>query len=248
MAGFARTESMRKAKVAGGPWQDILTLADDDGWLCVFDPTNPNTRTLRNSGGTDYVTQIADGLGNVSALVQATEANQLALVPGAFGDLDGMTMGATTFMRSASNFPTQLSHPCIWLQIRRLDSFDNLGIKSSATSNTTSDEMMVYSENFSWGGYPGLFAGAGLVAGSRTLDIEVISGLFNGASSKVFRNGTQLGSTGNTGTRRARGVTIGANPDNSGYFWIGRLGLLMIRDDGDETAMQDMVTEVLSHM
>ncbi|MDP2619922.1 MAG: hypothetical protein Q8P46_07050, partial [Hyphomicrobiales bacterium] len=53
-------------------WEQILDLATADGWTAVYDPTNPDTRTLRVDGADSYFESIADGLGNLPDLTQAT--------------------------------------------------------------------------------------------------------------------------------------------------------------------------------
>jgi hypothetical protein len=242
--GFFRGESFLKAKAAAsGPWAELFDLALADGWLALFDPTNPGTRTLRNSGGTDYVEAIADALGNWPDLVQATEANQPALVPGHFGDLDGLSFnGSSTAMRGASSV-TPVSQPTMIVQVRELSTLDHYRFNISATGRTAGYEHHCYVESFVWGGYPGIFAGGGLVGGARTLDPVVMAGIFNGTSSKLFRNGTQLGSTGNAGTRQIDGLSLGVNVVGSdSQHWPGWIGPTLIRADANETAMADMVS------
>ena len=224
-------------------WRVIRDLADVDGWLACFDPSNPETRTFRNSGGTDYVTTIEDGLGNWPDVVQGTAANQPAFAPGHFGLLDGMGFnGSSHGMRGASSV-TPISQPNIILQLRELSTLDFPRFNISATGRTSNYEHHLYVESFSWGGFPGLFAGGGLVGGTRTTNPVVAAGIFNGSSSKIFRNGTQLGSTGNAGTRQLDGLSIGFNIVGAdSQHWPGWIGPTLVRNDADETIMARMAT------
>lgn len=83
---------------AAEPFQQILNLATEDGWTAVYDPTNPNTRTLRASGGSQFVAAIADGLGNLPDAAQNTEADQPELIVGHFGKLDSIRSAVSEFL------------------------------------------------------------------------------------------------------------------------------------------------------
>jgi hypothetical protein len=79
------------------PWQQIIDLADDDGWTSVYDPNNPNTRTLREGGGTHHYTEFADGLDNTGPYAQAAEASQ-PIRATALGGYHVMDMDSERFM------------------------------------------------------------------------------------------------------------------------------------------------------
>ena len=220
-------------------WEVIAELAAHDGWACCFDPTNPNTRTLRNSGGTDYVTAIEDGLGNWPDLVQATEAKQPLLSPGYFGKLDGLEMNGSSHSMATDSSITAVAQPTTHMQVRRLSTLAFPRFNIGMTSYGSGNEQHCYVESFSWGGYSGAFAGSGLVGGARQLTPEVMSTVFNGGSSVIYRNGTSTAS-GNAGTRQINGLTLGANVGQAGQFWPGELGPTLVRLDGNADARARM--------
>lgn len=220
-------------------WQVIAELAAHDGWACCFDPTNPNTRTLRNSGGTDYVTAIADALGNWPDLVQATEAKQPPLSPGYFGRLDGLAMNGSSHSLQTSAPIAAVAQPTTHMQVRRLATLDHYRFNISMTSHGAGNEQHCYVESFVWGGYSGAFAGGGLVGGARQLTPEVMATVFNGGSTVIYRDGTSTAS-GNAGTRQINGLTLGSNIGQASEFWPGELGPTLVRLDGDAGARTRM--------
>jgi hypothetical protein len=64
-----------------------------------------------------------------------------------------------------------------------------------------------------------LFAGSTYTTTlAENYGFKVLTAEFNGTSSKLYANGTQIGTTGNAGTQATNQITVGANFDGSGGF------------------------------
>ena len=234
--------------VVGGsspPWKQIYDLAVADGWTGLYDPSNPNTRTLRNSGGTDYVTDLADALGNLTALSQSTAANQPSLGAGQLGELDGMLFDGSNDSLSTSAFSSALSQPNFIASVFR----DTLGT-SSATSRFIHGGIAGSSNqhNF-WENTAQFHMRAGTSAGpydSISTNNRVAGLLFNGASSSMIIDNTTHATS--AGTASVTGLRVGINAAGSGDYWTGYIGAVVIFDGSPSTAVRDRMLELLREL
>lgn len=219
------------------PWQQILTLAEDDGWTAVYDPTNPNTRTLRESGGDLFVAEIADGLGNMPALTQATEADQFKLLPGHFGQLDGLEGNGTSRIMSSSTF-TAHAQPNFDVVVARDDGGSNERVMTDGSTWNHRQQTGVTSS----GAYI-LFANTSLTGSATDTDKHIFGSLFNGASSVLYRDSSSIMS-GDAGSDGRNGFMLGCR-DTGGNIWTGELGVHLHYNGEPSSAVRTRMFDLL---
>jgi len=197
---FTDGDTFNTHHVINGVMTDIKQLALDDGWLAVYDPTDTPTVTLNGSN----VAAIADGLGNLSDLAQGTSAAQPLLNDFAYGALTGVTNAEGDYLDTGTE---SLSQPLFYCFVMKLnETSDNYStVDSGDTGNRTLLELTS-------GGNYRLYAGTVLdSAGSlANTSVHVVSALFNGASSYIRVDGTQVAS-GNAGSQTQPNIRVGAN-------------------------------------
>lgn len=125
--------------------QQILDLASADGWTAVWDQSNPDTRTTRESGGSTFISAIADGLGNAGDHSEATESlqpilsNGLTLYDGADDKLAASISGLVTAdMRFYMVMQTSQATRFICLSF---DGTSNLGLAADGDANPANTNM-----------------------------------------------------------------------------------------------------------
>lgn len=215
----------------GNPSEQLRQLAEEDGWLSLWDPTNIPTRTLVSGN----VNVLNDRLGNLPNLVAPVASSRLPLLENYFGGLSGMSAGQGR--RMWSNFPQVLSDqativavanngPPASSGIRTL--FD--GVNSSSTRNIHrfsisastgfgNEDYEVYTQ--AMGGF--------IRSGRYPVDTEshIFTGVFDGPRSYVTIDG-QLCSYGNRGTAQTlAGIYVGADSRTRNY-WTGAIGPILI--------------------
>lgn len=234
-----------RAVGAAAPYQQILALAASDGWTAVYDPTNPETRTLRADGSKNYVTEIEDGLGNLPALRQATEANQPLLVPGGFGVLDAMEFnGTSTNLVVPSAEMTAIERPFILSMLERKGAynFSMLWAGSVAT-----DRFLRFNSS---SGIRWAIEDSGIRLHSASTASEGESSLFSAkfvddpGNSKAWIN-SALEIDDLLGTGNMEQITWGMQSNNL-VFHDDYIGVGLVRSDGDETALRRMEDLILS--
>jgi hypothetical protein len=239
MPGFVRVESMLKAKVSSGllPWEQVQALAVADGWLACWDPGNPTTRTI-DSG---RVASIADGLGNLPAIAQATAGVRPILEEEEFGALDAMTMRGNHLV--SADFGSPLSMPVTVLQVRRHDAPDSTSkiIMSHTAYGGAEFGMYVQHGASTAQGRAGLWAGGDVIAADNTSTgaIRVVAGIFDGASSAIWQNGASIAS-GNAGGHTNARCVVGIGPNLASNVWEGEVGVTLYRADADTTPIAAM--------
>lgn len=228
--GFANWSGMGTFVAASSPSAQILTLAAADGWAAVYDPTNPDTRTLRTSGADSFVSAIADGLGNFPTLVQATEANQPKLTIGAFGSLDAVLSDGAGEMLSVdiTDVPQPFSFVALgqWMGAAT-------GVNAFLFRTDFSGRGFQYRTNTTWQWN----LGSGIVSAADS-NQHVLAGVANGASSKIRVDGV-VTVTNNAGANSMIRVDY-AGSDAGISSWNGLVGPLLLRADADEAAIGRM--------
>ncbi|MFW6077403.1 MAG: hypothetical protein ACOC71_06605, partial [Hyphomicrobiales bacterium] len=216
-------------------WQQILTLAEDDGWTAVYDPTNPDTRTLCDDGGDLFVAEIADGLGNLPALVQATEANQFKLLTGHFGQLDGLEGNGTSTLMASSTFTTH-AQPNFDVVVARFGG----GATRTMLDSTTDNRQLTGIDGS--GNYI-MYAGSSLTGPAANTDSHVFGALFNGASSALYEDSSSImsGDAGSDGRDQCR---VGCR-DTDGNIWNGDLGVYLHFNGEPSSAVRTRMFDLL---
>lgn len=223
----------------GGVSQQILDLASADGWAAVYDVTNPDTRTTRESGGSTFISAIADGLGNLPDLVQATEAEQPELVVGRFGQLDGVLFdSADQKLVIASSF-TELTQPTFRMGlVEDLDT--GTGFRYALSVTNASLRNLIYTSGATrelkfYSGAEAVFGGG--IGNNKS----IVGALFNGANSRGYLNSAE-GNSDNAGAEGIDTLKWSFNASGtSGSRWEGHIGLDLLYDgDPGEAKRQRM--------
>jgi hypothetical protein len=211
-------------------WRRILNLATADGWTGLYDPTNPNTRTLRVDGADSYFSAIADGLGNLPDLVQATESKQMLLSVGAFGKLDAAMGNANLITSMATNAFADLAQPFFGIIIGKLTSA--LGANRKLVDGVSGTKRMLISTN---GTSFLIYSGATLAGANEDNNSHVHGGFYNDMGSEFYIDGA-LSASGAAGTQSVSGFTIGTQFDLASSWWIGPIGPLLFYHGNPGTA------------
>lgn len=207
-------------------WERILDLAVLDGWKAIYDPTNPNTRTLRSSGGVDYVTKLEDGLGNLPPLTQATAASQPVFVPGGFGSLDAV-MGATSKIMATVAF-TNLPQPNSVMVLGK--SSDRSGLPRLVDSPLGGRHLIGAYQDGSWSKWC-IWADQYVMSGPSDAEAHLFEGVFSGASSTLSIDGGVV-ATGNPGNDGLGSLSYGGKVGGSAAgFWKGPMSVIAIHDN-----------------
>lgn len=226
--------SIRGNGVGGGgaapsPYEQILALANADGWLASYDPTNPDTRTLRVSGEDTFVTASVDGLGNRETIVQATEARQPKLITGAFGSLDALDR---ITIESLNANLTNISQPFAMTMVFKWTSGVGTIVQTDGSGNGFRMQGgTAYRVKF----------GLNLDFSFSDTNPHVVTVIANGASSSLRLDGVSQGS-GDAGTAALDVIDLPATAGTSGV--VGRIGPLLIRDDvstAEIAAMEELL-------
>ena len=221
--------------------EQILTLATADGWTAVYDPTNPNTRSLRVDGDNSYYEEIEDGLGNLPALAQASASLQPLYVVGGFGQLDAGRVNALEYLTTGLNAFTSIPQPYVIGGLVKLAeataTFRRIFTGTQAGTAGTSGAYLAKSDAGNWGYYAGALVAS---AAAADTDAHNLFGLFNGASSSLRLDGTGI-AAGDPSTRAFVDLTYGARADGATPI-IADLGVLLVRADVDAAAVGRMET------
>jgi hypothetical protein len=193
--GMVGSSLRRQSNPTQPPWQQVLTLAQADGWSGLYDPTNPNTLTV---SGDNKVAAISDALGTFPDAVQATDANKPILYTGEFGQLDGIgnaASGASTKFLQTTSF-TSVSQPYSIVALGKW--YDSSAANSALYGNDSTTGIRVLHS-----GLDDTVSGIGANGGSDTINFGHINFaahlyaiVWNGSSTKgYFDGGAEL--TGN---------------------------------------------------
>lgn len=111
-------ESAVDSRVQGSQaFRRIVELAARDGWLAVYDPTNPGTTTVGSDG---TVRGIEDALGNLPEIVPTTEGRP-RFVEGEFGQLAGCSTDGDNATLLRATFDAPLEQPTTVVVVARAD-------------------------------------------------------------------------------------------------------------------------------
>jgi hypothetical protein len=89
-------------------------------------------------------------------------------------------------------------------------------------------------------GFLGIYANAGLVSATASLTMDVVTAQFDGATSRIWRNGTLIAGPGNAGPHGVAGVTLGARYDGVdpfGGYIMAYLGYPGVHSDAQRNAI-----------
>jgi hypothetical protein len=204
------------------PAQQILNAATAAGATAVYDPDNPDTWSLRESGGTFFYSAVADGLGNKETLAQATEARQPQQRTLSTGRKVWDAPVADRFM--LAEFAADIAQPNTIVAVFR-------------SANDTQTSKAIVDSFAATGGRQQLATGTGAVhrmhAGAN-VDRSVIDTNwrlaqcnFDGAASALFLEGAQDGAAGNAGANALGGIGILAANATTANF-LGSLGPVIV--------------------
>lgn len=223
-------------------WEQILELAEEDGWLAAYDPTNPNTRTVVDG----YVSVIADGLGNLPNLAQATAGSRPAFLSSEFGALAGLDgTNEVRFLRTAA-FSANLTQPNFILAIGRNESEVQAGrfLVDGIASGARNGILMKNAT-----GNPFIALGGSEMALGPDGDTEphFIAALLNGTSSQIYLDG-HVRYIGNAGTHELSGLTLGERFASNGTHWDGAYGLLLVYDGDPPLEVKQRMFDLISRL
>lgn len=216
---------------AASAHQQLLTLGQDEEWDGLYDPTNPDTRTLRDDSGTLFAAEYEDGLGTLPDLAQATEGSQLKHIEEAFGSLDaarGEDASAGTEIMQTSEFAAAWSQPNTLMTVHRIDGlptswdfvlFDGLDADHLQRLYVTT------------GGDYALHAGSLQDTGvAADTDPHVICVIFDGADSELWIDAVKVWTApGTVGAHELNGLTF-ANRQQGSRGHFGPLGPMLLKN------------------
>ncbi|WP_421359971.1 hypothetical protein [Agrobacterium rosae] len=204
------------------PWQRILDLAQLDGWKAIYDPTNPNTRVIRDSNGAAYIVEIRDGLGNLPPLVQPTASSQPEFVSGGFGALDAVN-GATGKVLATASFPTLPQPNCVMAIGKAID---RSGVPRIVDSPLGGRHLIGLYES-KWCVWANSYVSSGPSDGNPHL----FDGVFDGAASSLSIDGGVV-AKGNAGADSLGSLSFGGKVGGSSAgFWKGPMSVVAIHDN-----------------
>jgi hypothetical protein len=222
-------------------WRRILTLAAADGWTAVYDPTNPDTRTLREDAGDAFAEELADGRENRATLVQATAARQPKLSAKVFGALDGLTYDASAIGAANAGF-TDIAQPWITLAVVQNTAatpadFARVTTGSDEAAGSATEGISGVTTGGVWRILSGTTLASGVAADTNP---HILAGVYNGASSAVYLDSALIAS-GNAGDKNMIGLYLGARSDLiADTRWEGHIGPVLLRSGSGLTEMQAM--------
>lgn len=229
---------------------EILELARADGWLAVYDPGNPGTRTVAR--GT--VAEIRDGLGNLPNAVAGNFTSMPGHDRGHFGMLDGMNFGATGAANALRTglFDTPMAQPTFILAVGQLRADVPVpAARVMIDGQTSSGRNSIFVGTGDGSGGFGFFAGSERVARDLPEDNEphLFGAQFDGrAGSRFFVDGVpQFLRDTSTGsfTHPLNGLTIGNRFSGTGRHWDGWIGPVLIYPGVPSDEVRERMTRLL---
>lgn len=200
--------------------EKIKSLAARDGWLGVYDPTDPTTRSTDDQG---HVITLSDGLGNLQTLNNNAFGIPPSLSPGEFGQLDALRGGVL------NNFYGQsIEQPYTCIVLLKSDDEAPSGATYPIAGATTGGRPS-FSVNSSsryggqWNANGGLL---NRVSAPHTTKPTLIRGTFDATGYGKFElNGETQSFT--QGSNAATGLTMGGLPPGDDLF-EGAVGAFLI--------------------
>ena len=228
------------------PWELILKLAQEDGWLALYDVSNPNTRTITEIDGQDRVVRVRDSLGNLPDLHSGSPSTSAQVyAPGEFGGLDGFQqLPASGALRT--NLSSEVPLPYLSMALFRNTSGEanNRDITNGSNTNRFWTGSELNGNGYSIGGNSSFRAFPGM---SKNTDPHVMSFLFNGSESKIWKDGALgiEGSIPSSSNQPLARITWGASDTVNSRFWAGFLGLLLIYDGNPSDAVRGRMENLI---
>lgn len=219
-------------------WERLLHLAQVDGWHALYDPGNPTTRSTRVNDVDDvFVLSIADALGNLPEATEPDGEDQLQLIDGYFGGPSGLyrRIGAPPGGLRTTTFET-LTGPFFMMALaqydRNIPATTNRYLWDGANPFSPSLRASLYVDAVNgFSSYSAMANSTELVATGPQVDrrSHVVSALYNGASSKIYLDGTQIAAGAMGEPSRLSALLIANAWDYpTGAQWVGAIGPLLI--------------------
>lgn len=222
----------------------LKALAAFDGWWEIYDPTDPETRTLDEG----IVTHLAGGLGNGPTIINTT-GDRPSLVVNAFGALDALEAETGTPNLFANVSPT-IPEPYYVLAVARVSSLATVRAIFSVHSSAARAGIRVQANGSvamrGAGGPTDIISDAGLVSLNTR---GIFAGLFNGASSYLTLNKTQI-AAGSINSGALNQITLLARGSNDTTWpFRGLVGPVLIYPGEPSAGVIDRMHAMIeSHM
>ncbi|QVQ57100.1 phosphatase [Anabaena phage Elbi] len=182
----------------GAAWQQIRDLAIADGWAFLYDPANPDTRTLRTAGSDTFITSLSSSINSSTYPIfsQSTESKQPLLITNLIGSLSfGLYDITAREQLDAASFP-QITNFSVMSITRSLTP----GVSGTqpifvagegTTSPNTRRFYFAHIQN-------ALSMATNSNSGTRTASIDnttypISMGVHNSLVNKIFVNNVQIG-------------------------------------------------------
>lgn len=220
-------ESAVDSRVQGSQaFRRIVELAARDGWLAVYDPTNPGTTTVGSDG---TVRGIEDALGNLPEIVPTTEGRP-KFVPGEFGQLAGCSTDGDNATLLRATFGAPLEQPTTVVVVARADDpvggsgerflVDGNGGGSSGRNN------IFLRQARHWVANGGESAIGRVRADSHP---HIIAATFDGERTHLRLDGqTQAFGAGSGANNPMAGLRLGERYIPNGTHWQGSYGVALV--------------------
>lgn len=230
--------SIGRAPLSAEAWQQILdAVAAIDPNASVYDPSNPNTISLRVDGDDEFIEAIADGMGNRGAIEQDSAASQPLLIKGGFGKLDAMQFDGSDLLRTSSEEFSDISLPLTRVQVlRNISSVSFARIWNGLPS--TSERVQLRIDGSEWRIFNGTALQTSVNVGTNP---HVITTIFDNSDQSEIRIDSKSVIKGDAGTLSSHGGNaVGRRGDNAGGGWNGLMGPLIIFSGKDESAIESL--------
>lgn len=207
------------------PWMRILDLAKRDGWLSVYDFTNPATLSLVESAGVQYISGVTDALGHSPPALQTTPAMRPVLA--------GDGIGGLKAARFAGTQKLLISDSVIYNQaysVLTVSKFTGpLNVEGStgrfAFSGRGADRPGII--GYDNAGVLSAWHGNGVAGKTLSNEAFVFGAIFNGDDSTAYQDGWYIGANPVVATNKMQMGYIGADYQGA-RGWIGDISALLI--------------------
>lgn len=225
--------------------QAILELASDDGWLAVYDPTNPETREVVDG----RIAFLADGLGNLPPLTQESAESRPDLLSAEYGLLDGAQAavpgGPARYLRSVP-FATPMPQPNFIMALGRNADLTP-GTRVLVDGAVASKRNAILTSARQDGGY-GVFARSEAATTEHALDLapHLFGAQYDGqAGTALWIDGEPAEIEYLLQDQPLNGITWGDRYFSNGTHWNGTMGPLLVYDGVPPEAVRERMTRLL---
>ena len=228
--------------------QQLLDAASAAGAYAVYNVDDPNNRTLRTAGATDYVTGLADGLGNLPDVTESDESRQFPVTTLANGRRVLINDGAdiSNVRRLRAEFASPLAQPLTVFTVLKWNGYTGtLRLFYGATDS--------YSAGlYFWGG--GDYRTVILAPAARAVDTNPLTTWFtfevsyNNAAGSASVNGADTYGHGSVGMAPLDGLTLGNEYGGGAEAFRGSIGHFIIFDSYKDVASLAGLRGVISEL